>query len=106
MKGGSARPRADSSRCTIPSKKRGNAKTLSVLGSESKLNPDARDSVVRIRRKLKENHYLHGKAVYKRERLELTIPARALNNRIGSLEGSVNGLIKDIDDNFDVVTDR
>jgi len=31
---------------------------------------------VRIRRKLKENRYLHGKAVYKREQLELTIPSR------------------------------
>jgi len=39
-------------------------------------NPTNIERVVRIRRKLKENHYLRGKAVYKRERLELTIPAK------------------------------
>jgi len=32
--------------------------------------------VVRIRRKLKENRYFHGKRIYKREQLELTIPSK------------------------------
>ncbi len=34
---------------------------------------------VRIRRKFKENHYLSGKRVCKREQIELTIPARFKN---------------------------
>jgi len=40
------------------------------------LNPYERDHVVRIRRKLKQNHYCHGKGIYKREQLELTIPSK------------------------------
>jgi len=40
------------------------------------LNPDGGERVVRIRRKLKQNRYCHGKGIYKREQLELTIPAK------------------------------
>jgi hypothetical protein len=43
---------------------------------ENTVNPYGRDHVVRIRRKLKQNHYCHGKGIYKREQLELTIPAK------------------------------
>ena len=34
------------------------------------------ERVVRIRRKLKKTSYLHGKRIYKREQLELTIPSK------------------------------
>jgi len=40
------------------------------------LNPYEHDHVVRIRRKVKQNRYCHGKGIYKREQLELTIPAK------------------------------
>jgi hypothetical protein len=40
------------------------------------LNLDGGEHVVRIRRKLKQQRYCHGKAVYKRHQLELTIPAK------------------------------
>ena len=40
------------------------------------MNPYGREHVVRIRRKLKQNTYRHGKGIYKREQLELTIPAK------------------------------
>jgi hypothetical protein len=35
-----------------------------------------RAGVVRIRRKIKTYRYLNGKGVYKRKRMELTIPAK------------------------------
>lgn len=40
------------------------------------MNPYGRERIVRIRRKLKQNRYCHGKGIYKREQLELTIPAK------------------------------
>ena len=40
------------------------------------MNPYEHDHVVRIRRKVKQNRYCHGKGIYKREQLELTIPAK------------------------------
>ena len=40
------------------------------------MNPYDRDHVVRIRRKLKQQHYLRGKAVYTHHQLELTIPSK------------------------------
>jgi hypothetical protein len=39
------------------------------------LNPGG-ERFVRIRRRLKQQRYLHGKAVYKRHQLELTIPSK------------------------------
>jgi len=39
------------------------------------LNPGG-EHFVRIRRRLKQQRYLHGKAVYKRHQLELTIPSK------------------------------
>ena len=46
---------------------------------ENTLNPYGREHVVRIRRKLKQNTYCRGKGIYKREQLELTIPAKFRN---------------------------
>jgi len=40
------------------------------------LNCDGGEHVVRIRRKLKQQRYCKGKAVYRRHQLELTIPAK------------------------------
>jgi len=40
------------------------------------MNPNERERIVRIRRKLKQNRYFDGNRVYKREQLELTIPAK------------------------------
>jgi hypothetical protein len=75
MKNGNVRSRANFSRSIIRLNRRGNANTLSVLGSEGELNPDAHSHVVRIRRQLKKTRYLQGKSVYKYHRYELTIPA-------------------------------
>jgi hypothetical protein len=74
MKNGNVRSRATSSRSIICLNKRGNANTLSALGSESQLNPEARSHVVRIERKVKKTRYLQGKGVYRYHRYELTIP--------------------------------
>lgn len=35
-----------------------------------------RDGIARIRRKIKERRYLHGKSIYRHQQLELTIPAK------------------------------
>jgi hypothetical protein len=35
-----------------------------------------REGIVRIRRKIKEHHYLGGKSVYKYQRTEMTIPSK------------------------------
>ena len=40
------------------------------------MNPEGGEHVVRIRRKLKQQRYCRGKAVYKRHQLELTIPSK------------------------------
>ena len=40
------------------------------------MNCDGGEHVVRIRRKLKQQRYCQGKAVYRRHQLELTIPAK------------------------------
>ena len=39
-------------------------------------NPTNTERIVRIRRKLKQNRYCHGKGIYKHEQLELTIPSK------------------------------
>ncbi len=50
-----------------------------VDGSVKMRNITNRKRVIRIRRKLKENRYLRGKRIYKREQLELTIPSKFRN---------------------------
>ena len=40
------------------------------------LNCDGGEPIVRIRRKLKQQRYCKGKAVYRRHQLELTIPSK------------------------------
>ena len=43
---------------------------------ETTLNLDGGERVVRIRRKLKQQHHCHGKGIFRREQLELTIPSK------------------------------
>ena len=40
------------------------------------MNPHGQEYVIRIRKKLKQTYYCHGKGIYRREQLELTIPVK------------------------------
>ena len=40
------------------------------------MNPHGQEHVIWIRKKLKQNYYCHEKGIYRREQLELTIPAK------------------------------